>query len=174
MARCCISIDSQPVGTAVALWLLAFASVHAEVNVQGLRCEYRLDPLGIDTPRPRLSWLLESLERGQAQSAYQVLAAAAPENLAEGKAALWDSGKVDSGESIHIIYGGKPLRSSQRVYWKVRAWDNAGKSSAWSRPEFWEMAATTRRRCFARSSCLKRRFDAPGFTSAASATTNYF
>ncbi|MCX6574618.1 MAG: hypothetical protein NTX99_11615, partial [Candidatus Aminicenantes bacterium] len=35
-----------------------------------LRCEYRRDPLGIDAPRPRLSWALTSEGRAVTQSAY--------------------------------------------------------------------------------------------------------
>lgn len=39
-----------------------------------LRCEYKRNPLGIDTPEPRLSWALDSPERGAVQTAYQILA----------------------------------------------------------------------------------------------------
>ena len=75
------------------------------LRVNRLRCEYRRDPLGLDTVQPRLSWILESEERGQAQSAYQVLVAGSEENL------LWDSGKVASNRSVGIEYGGEVLRS---------------------------------------------------------------
>ena len=98
--------------------------------MDGLQCEYRANPLGLDAPQPRLSWLLESSERGQRQSAYQVLAATSPDLLSKGKADLWDSGKVPSGESVHVVYGGQPLRAGQRVYWKVRAWDRDDRPSA--------------------------------------------
>jgi len=39
----------------------------------GLRCEYLADPVGIDVPQPRLSWVLEHSARGERQTAYQVL-----------------------------------------------------------------------------------------------------
>ena len=106
----------------------------------GLKCEYRLDPLGIDTAHPRLSWILESRRRAQVQGAYQVLVADSPEALAADRGNLWDSGRVASGETLHIIYGGKPLWSGLRCTWKVRVWDADGNPSAWSRPAFWEMA----------------------------------
>jgi alpha-L-rhamnosidase len=38
-----------------------------------LRCEFQVDPLGVDAPQPRWSWHLESGQRGDAQSAYQIL-----------------------------------------------------------------------------------------------------
>ena len=118
----------------LVVWLVGGASGYAELQVSSLRCEYRAEPLAIDTPQPRLSWRLASGERDQAQTAYQVVVATAPEELTERRADLWDSGKVASSQSIHIDYGGKPLRSGQRVCWKVRAWDKQGRVSAWSPP----------------------------------------
>jgi alpha-L-rhamnosidase len=106
----------------------------------GLKCEYRVDPLGIDALKPRLSWILESRRRGQVQGAYQVLVADSPASLAADRGDLWDSGRVASRETIHIVYGGKALRSGLRSHWKVRVWDADGDPSPWSRPAFWEMA----------------------------------
>jgi alpha-L-rhamnosidase len=123
-------------------WLLlatpAFVC-HAGLSVSGLKCEYRVDPLGIDRSQPRLSWVLESKERGEKQTAYRILAGTTPDRLAEGKADLWDSGEVASGESVHVLYAGKPLASGQRVYWKVRARDRDHKASAYSAAAWWEM-----------------------------------
>jgi alpha-L-rhamnosidase len=97
-----------------------------------LRCEYRVNPLGIDAPRPRLSWIVISGERDQKQTAYQVLAASTQEGLANGAADLWDSSEVKSDETTAIVYSGKPLTSDQRCYWKVKVWDRDGKPSGWS------------------------------------------
>ena len=116
-----------------------FAGQGAGLKVDGLKCEYRVNPLGLDTPQPRLSWLLDSRERGQRQTAYRVLAATTPDLLSKGKGDLWDSGKVASGESVQVVYGGQPLRSGQRVHWKVRAWDREGRPSGYSPASWWEM-----------------------------------
>ncbi len=107
--------------------------------VTGLRCEYAENPLGVDVPKPRLFWKLESGTRGQRQSAYQILAASSAELLARDDADLWNSGKVRSDESAHIPYGGKTLASCQQVFWKVRAWDKSGKVSSWSPAASWTM-----------------------------------
>ena len=104
-----------------------------------LRCEYLPNPLGIDMPQPRLSWILESRQRAQTQAAFQVLVASSEANLKSNTGDLWDSGKVASDQSLHVIYAGKPLVSSQRCFWKVRVWDQDGKASAWSQPASWEM-----------------------------------
>jgi alpha-L-rhamnosidase len=104
-----------------------------------LRCEYLAHPLGVDVPGPRLSWTLWSDERGQQQTAYRILVASTPELLEQGRADLWDSGKVDSDRTCHVAYAGKPLRSLQRCYWKVQVWDRYGQPSDWSEVTWWEM-----------------------------------
>ena len=107
----------------------------SDVTLQQLRCEYMTNPLGIDTFKPRLSWVLVSGRRGVAQSAYQVWVR--DERVAPGE--LWDSGKVSSDQSIHVPYGGPALRSGQRCTWQVRVWDEADRPSDWSEPAWWEM-----------------------------------
>ena len=95
------------VGVAGSCW--------AGVNVERLRCEYLNDPLGIDVTEPRLSWIVQSDERGQKQTAYQVLVASTPELLANDQGDLWDSGRVESDQTIHVEYAGKPLVSRDAV-----------------------------------------------------------
>lgn len=107
-----------------------------------LRCEYRTNPLGVDTPAPRLSWKLTATNptmRGLMQSAYQVLAASSERALARNQGDLWDTGKVDTGTSMQVPYRGKPLSSGEEVWWKVRVWDNDGRDSGWSEPAHWSM-----------------------------------
>ena len=106
-------------------------------QVTNLRCEYRVDPLGIDSPHPRLSWQLVSPRRGEVQTAYQILVASSASALADDQADLWDSGKVDSDRSIQIPYQGKPQQSGRECYWKVRVWDRDGRPSAWSPVARW-------------------------------------
>lgn len=82
--------------------LISVASASAGVTVSTLRCEYADNPLGIDSPQPRLSWVLESDERAQRQTAYQVLVASSADKLGASQADLWDSGKVPSDQSIQV------------------------------------------------------------------------
>jgi alpha-L-rhamnosidase len=113
------------------------------VSVTDPRCEYRRDPLGIDAVPPRLSWSLTSRERGERQTAYQILVASTRENLIRNRADLWDSGQVKTMDAIPVVYAGKPLVSGQRTWWKVRVWDRDGRASRWSAPAFWEMGLLT-------------------------------
>jgi len=114
----------------------------AALSPANLRCEYAVNPLGVDAPNPRLFWMVESGERGQKQTAYEILAASSPELLARDQGDLWDSGKVATNETIQIPYAGRPLESSQPVFWKVRVWDANGNRSAWSQPAAWTMGAS--------------------------------
>ncbi len=102
-----------------------------------LRVEYTEDPYGIDETEPRLSWVLKSDQRRQSQSAYHVLVASSPELLERDEGDLWDSGKVASDQSVHIVYKGIPLVSRMRCWWKVRAWDQDDRPSEWSQPAQW-------------------------------------
>src|SRR5438477_630832 len=65
------------------------------VRVTSLVCEYLTNPIAIDVPAPRLSWALESNERGQKQTAYQIIASTEQDTL-------WDTGKVVSNRQTHI------------------------------------------------------------------------
>ena len=124
-------------------WLLSAAAMPAaSVRVERLRCEHLDHPIGIDTPQPCLSWMLTSKERGQKQSAFQILVASTETGLKKNQADLWDSGKVASDETIQIVYGGKPLTSRQQCFWKVRVWDQHGQSSD-SPMASWEMGLLT-------------------------------
>lgn len=115
------------------------AQGRADLRPVDLRCEYAADPLGVDAPKPRLFWKLQSEVRSQCQTAYQVLVASSQGTLARNEGDLWDTGKTVSSETTHVAYQGKPLQSSRQVFWKVRAWDKDERPSAWSRPASWTM-----------------------------------
>jgi alpha-L-rhamnosidase len=116
------------------------ATAWVDLSVADLRCERQQNPLGIDSPSPRLGWVLTSATRGQAQTAYQIVVSSSERALSEDRGDLWDSGKVRSAESVGVAYAGVPLRSGQVCFWKVRVWDAKGNATAWSRPSRWEVA----------------------------------
>ena len=126
----------------VALFSLVLAgfvaSAQAPSTVEGLRCEYLVNPLGIDVEKPRLSWALASGLREYGQSAYQILVASSPESLQQNNGDLWNSGKVGSSQTTFVAYDGRPLESGMRAWWKVRVWDEQGRA-AWSAPAYWSM-----------------------------------
>ncbi len=121
------------------LGLLLADSASARLAPFELQCEYAVNPLGVDTPAPRLFWKLAGTIRGERQSAYEVVVATSQRALARKTGLLWDSGKVISDETIQIPYAGQPLQSSEQVFWKVRVWDQRDKPSPWSEPASWTM-----------------------------------
>lgn len=110
------------------------------LSFEELLCEYRLNPLGIDTPCPRFSWKVFTPKRGSYQTAYQILVSRTLEALQSNTGDMWDSGKVEGRESTNIPYAGKPLESRTRYYWKVRVWDEEGLPSSYSTPAWFETA----------------------------------
>ncbi|MGB9625060.1 MAG: alpha-L-rhamnosidase N-terminal domain-containing protein, partial [Phycisphaerae bacterium] len=126
--------------TAAASAVLVLATTAtADLTPTRLRCEYAVNPLGIDEARPQLSWAVESRHRGQVQTAYQILVAMTQDALQADRGDLWDSGKVSSSQTVGVPYAGKRLQSGMRVHWKVRVWDKDGNASDWSPPAWWEM-----------------------------------
>jgi alpha-L-rhamnosidase len=104
-----------------------------------LRCESLVDPLGLQEPAPRLSWQDESGERNQVQTAYRIVVASSEESLKKDLGDLWDTSQLKSDETLNLAYAGKPLKSYEVCFWKVKVWDQVGRESSWSKPARWSM-----------------------------------
>ena len=117
--------------TVSSLLVLALtgAAAFAQQAPKGMKIEYLENPVGIDIVRPRFSWLTEHTDRGQKQTAYQIVVSLKPEVKVGDQ---WDSGRVESDSPVNAVYNGKPLESGQAYYWRVRWWDKAGKPSPYS------------------------------------------
>lgn len=110
------------------------------VKAEDLRCEYLIDPVGVDEASPRFSWRLavsEPARRGVHQSAYRILVATSKDLLKPRLADLWDSGQVASADTFGIAYLGKRLQPGADAFWKVRVFDEQGKPSPWSSVGRW-------------------------------------
>ena len=100
--------------------------------LKDLRCENLENPVAIDNTHPHFSWKIETDGQTMRQAYFEIQVATDSSLLAQGKADLWNSGKVESSASVMVPYRGKELRSSVLAYWKVRVWDDKGESSDWS------------------------------------------
>lgn len=101
-----------------------------------LTCEYRINPLGIDSHYPRFAWTLSSNSRNQVQTAYEIIVS----DIAQGNGNIWTSGKTVSSGQNQIVFGGAPLKPFTRYYWKVRVYDGLGQRSSWSDEAWFETA----------------------------------
>ena len=109
------------------------------IQISETYCESLIRPLGVETLTPRLSWRIKDGERGLRQSACRIQVATDPVLFGAGTPDLWDSGKVESGESVFVSYAGLGPQSRQRCFWRARAWDQAGAEGDWSPVDWWEM-----------------------------------
>lgn len=132
------------------------AAEPAALTLADLRCDGGVDPRGVDSLPPRLAWKLrigpaaaealralepQSSSASWRQAAYRILVASSREALDLGNGDVWDSGFVESDGQLNLPYAGRPLRSHEQVFWKVRVWDGRGAASAWSAPATWTMGA---------------------------------
>ncbi|MCL6443128.1 MAG: glycoside hydrolase family 78 protein [Alicyclobacillus sp.] len=113
-----VKISAMPIATE-GLW------------VTDLRVEHQRNPLGMDAINPRFRWTITATGYHVRQTAYRILVESNGE-------LVWDSGRVESEQSLDVPYAGPPLQSRQRYDWKVKVWDNKGRESAWS-SGYWEM-----------------------------------
>ena len=121
-----------PVLLCISALTSGVAAAPGTLHAQSLRCEYLVDPLGVDVTTPRFYWTVASDERGQQQSAYQILVSTSKALLDKDQGDQWDSGRVESDETLHVTYEGEPLASETAYCWKVRVWDRSGNPSEWS------------------------------------------
>jgi len=109
------------------------------IKIIGLKCENMVDPLGIDVLEPRFSWQLSSEEKEIKQTSYRIFVSSTREKALSGDGDYWDSGIVESSNSIGIGYKGEKLKSSMRCWWSVRVWCNKGMAEADECAAFFEM-----------------------------------
>jgi alpha-L-rhamnosidase len=132
------------------LSLIAQKSNTSIFKIAEMKCNYKLNPLGVETLNPRFSWTIEASDNNQRQTAYRVLVADSPEVLAKNQGNVWDSGKTMSEKSNQIEFGTVQnrnptseirniLRGGKKYFWKVMVWDANGKPSAWSDNALWQM-----------------------------------
>lgn len=88
------------------------------VRLTGLQSDHLETPIGIDNPAPRLSWRMDDCRQGAKQTSYRVLVDKDSMKVVNGKADIWDTGKINSGDML-ITYAGKQLEPFAKYYWKV-------------------------------------------------------
>ena len=115
-------------------YLVIHTHLYAQENVNicepiVLKCEHLSNPLGIDIPNPRLTWMLKDTRQDAMQTAYQLVigtdSIAVTHNIGES----WNTGKQLKSDII-VVYKGKKLNPLTKYYWKVNVWDKDGKPTS--------------------------------------------
>jgi alpha-L-rhamnosidase len=119
----------------IVFFFLPVMTVRAQVTVKHLLTENLSDPISIGSLAPRFTWELENSDRCELQTAYTIRVSDRP----DGRTTIWNSGKVQSGQSVQVVYQGPALQSGRRYYWQVSIDDNKGRHSAWSERAWFQM-----------------------------------
>lgn len=101
----------------------------------GLLLDLMHNPLGVENPNPRFSWIVNDPDSNESQTACQILVADDPGPLDEGRGNVWDSARIETSESSNVLYRGPALKPNRVYYWKVRTWDKAGQAGPYSAPQ---------------------------------------
>jgi alpha-L-rhamnosidase len=110
----------------------------ATLTADYLTCEMLVNPLGMDEPHPGFSWQVVGEGYNRLQSAYRIIVSDDRQAVAVGQGTHWDSGRVESDESLHVVYQGRSLSPSTRYYWTVELWDESGLRGAAAQSAWFE------------------------------------
>jgi alpha-L-rhamnosidase len=122
----------------IPVFLLYTATVSAqECYPEFLRCEYVINPIGIDAEKPRFTWRITDNRLGAKQTAYEIIVSEDSLSAKNGKGNVWQSGKIESNKTL-VIYDGKELSPCTRYYWNVSVWDKDGEKSSASNSVYFE------------------------------------
>ena len=127
------------VGSFIVWVMMVVAAGAEELKPVDLRANGQVDPLAVSAV-PELSWRVEAESRNRVQTAWQIMVASEKASLENDQADVWDSGKTSAMRVPRVTYGGKPLVSGERYFWKVRSWDAADEVSDWSAVAVMEVA----------------------------------
>ena len=92
------------------------------LQIKDLKIEYREHPLGMDEMHPRISWKLISEKENIKQTSYQI-------QVVRDQYVMWDTGVVNSDQSVCIVYEGEAFEKTTRYEIKVEITDNHGEKA---------------------------------------------
>ena len=105
------------------------------LSVSDMRVEYHKSPIGMDEPKPRFSYRVSPgggpwvvLDPETIPPKHQTARRIVVKEKKSGRQ-VWDSGWVESGETIQIEYEGKPLKPFTAYTWSVTVKDEKGRES---------------------------------------------
>ena len=108
--------------------IMPFLEAQQTLIPKELQCEYLNNPIGIDSPHPRLTWKIIDPRQGSKQSAFQIFIATDSNVLNNQKSEVFHTPIIDDAAQL-FNYRGDALKSFTRYYWQVKVWDQNGISS---------------------------------------------
>lgn len=92
-----------------------------------MRCQYRKDPMGVDTGNLTFSWCIQTDEENWRQEACRIRV------LCEEGTLIFDSGETRTIRQNGLYWNVEGLQSNTRYFWQVKVRDSKGRSYPWSR-----------------------------------------
>lgn len=89
------------------------------MKIYDFRIEYREQPKGLAVKIPRFSWKIASGDNNVVQTAWHLIVSSAEK-------CFWDSGKIESDQSVLVPYAGQALTREQEYQVSLEIWDNYG------------------------------------------------
>lgn len=105
--------------------LCSHAFAQSLPQVKNLKTEYLIDPIGLDNPKPRLTWQMDDARMGAQQTAYRISLNIDSVALTQGKNNFWDTGWLQTSTSLKT-YAGPTLKPFTKYFWKVELKDQKG------------------------------------------------
>lgn len=115
------------------LLLVHHPSMFAQLSIQQMLCEQKINPVGIGTSKPRFIWKINASTPSTKQVGYAL-------TVKKGNQTVWASGKVETDQSVFVEYNGRSLEPDTKYSWQVSIWDNHGNVSPISAPAFFHTA----------------------------------
>ena len=106
-----------------------YATTTQAQTITGLKCEYLINPLGIDAPHPRFTWMMNEQRRGALQTAYQIVVGTDSASVANGNGEAWRSEQTTSAANL-VSYNGQALKPYTKYFWRIAVWDEKGKATS--------------------------------------------
>ena len=124
----------RPFGLLWKMLLIACPAAAGGRKPTGLLCELLTNPDGValKDATPEFSWIVPLTFPGDMQAAYQIQVGTSKRALTGKETPLWNTGKVEGSQSLHVPYAGPPLSALRSYVWRARTWNREGKPSEWS------------------------------------------
>lgn len=86
----------------------------------------------IQSTHPAFSWIVPGEKKNTLQTTYHIIVSASYEDAKQAKGSVWDSGQIESKQSVAVLYDGEALQPSKTYFWRVKTYTNTEGESDWS------------------------------------------